>query len=111
MNTTKTVITLALSTALGSTGIAQAGENPFGMQVLKQGYQVAEADARSQEGKCGASKAADKAVEAKCGASKAADKTAEGKCGASKTMTKAREGKCGEGKCGANKAKGMEGAE
>jgi len=38
------------------------------MQVLKQGYQVAEADARSQEGKCGASTAADKAVEAKCGA-------------------------------------------
>jgi uncharacterized low-complexity protein len=83
MNTTKTVITLALTTALGSTGIAQAGENPFGMQVLKQGYQVAEAAAKSQEGKCGASK----------------------------TMTKAKEGKYGEGKCGANKAKGLEGAE
>lgn len=109
MMTSKTAITLALTAALGSTGVALAGENPFGMQVLKQGYQVAEADAKMPDAKCGANKV----QEAKCAANKDAAKAAEGKCGTNKDAgamkdappMKAKDGKCGEGKCGANKAK------
>ena len=61
MNASKTAITLTLTTLLGSTGAAFAGENPFGMQVLDQGYQVAEAGTKTKDGKCG---------EGKCGAGK-----------------------------------------
>lgn len=101
MNTSKTAVTLALTAALGSTGVALAGDNPFGMQVLGQGYQVAEADAKMPEGKCGATKG-----EAAGGDM---DKAKEGKCGdKAKAGAKARDGKCGEGKCGASKAKPAE---
>ncbi|HEY9197928.1 MAG TPA: hypothetical protein VIR60_01100 [Gammaproteobacteria bacterium] len=101
MKTSNTALTLALATALGSTGAAFAGENPFGMQVLEHGYQVAEADAKMPDGKCGAKKV----EEGKC----AANKVEEGKCAANKAdMTKAKDGKCGEGKCGANKDKPAE---
>ncbi len=83
MITSKTAITLALTAALGSTCVAFAGENPFGMQALDQGYLVAEADTKAKDGKCG-----------------------EGKCGAAKgDATKAKDGKCGEGKCGAGMGK------
>jgi uncharacterized low-complexity protein len=94
MNTSKTAITLALTAALGTTGVAFANDNPFGMQVLNQGYQVAEADAKMPEGKCGAGM-------------KDAAKMEDGKCGAMKDGAKAKDGKCGEGKCGAgtNKSK------
>jgi len=91
-------MTLALTAALGTTGVAFANDNPFGMQVLDQGYQqLAEAkakDGKCGEGKCGAAaKDASKAKDGKCG---------EGKCGAAaKDATKAKNGKCGEGKCGA----------
>lgn len=86
MNTT--TIALALTAAIGATGLAHAAGNPFAMQSLSSGYMVA-ADDKGMAGKCGASK------------------TEEAKCGASKT--KAKDGKCGEGKCGANKAKTTEG--
>ena len=82
MNTTKTAITLALTAALGSAGVAHASENPFGLQTLDQGCQVAEADTKTSEGKCGANKSA--------------------------TNAKAKDGKCGESKCGANKGKAAE---
>ena len=95
MTTSKTAITLALTTALGSSGVALAGDNPFGMQTLGQGYQVAEADAKMPEGKCGAMKG-----EAAGGDM---DKAKEGKCGdKAKAQAKAKDGKCGEGKCGAS---------
>ena len=98
MNTSKTAVTLALTAALGSSGVALAGDNPFGMQTLGQGYQVAEADAKMPEGKCGA-----KQGEASGGDM---DKAKEGKCGdKAKAQAKARDGKCGEGKCGANKTR------
>jgi uncharacterized low-complexity protein len=103
MNTSKTAVTLALTAALGSSGVALAGDNPFGMKTLGQGYQVAEADAKMPEGKCGAMKG-----EAADGET---DKAKEGKCGdkaAAETGAKAMDGKCGEGKCGANKAKPAE---
>lgn len=100
MKTSNTAITLALAAALGSTG-ASAGVNPFGMQVLDHGYQVAEADSpmsnKMPDGKCGAKKM----EEGKC----AANKAKEGKCAADAAAAKAKDGKCGEGKCGANKAK------
>jgi uncharacterized low-complexity protein len=105
MNSTKTAVTLALTAALGSSGVALAGDNPFGMQTLGQGYQVAEADTKMPEGKCGAMKG-----EA-AGADMDKAKAKEGKCGdkaESKAQAKARDGKCGEGKCGANKAKPAE---
>ena len=63
--------------------IASAQGNPFQLNQLSSGYEVAGKDA---EGKCG---------EGKCG---------EGKCGEGKPKAKA-EGKCGEGKCGEGKAK------
>jgi len=115
MNVTKNSLALALTTALGATGIAVAEGNPFSMHVLSQGYMVSDAgtsgnEGKSAEGKCGASKASAKSAEgkcgeAKCGANKDAGKSTEGKCGASKTPAKSAEGKCGEAKCGANKDK------
>jgi uncharacterized low-complexity protein len=114
MNTSKTAVTLALTAALGSSGVALAVDNPFGMQVLGQGYQVAEADAKMSDGKCGAMKGEaaggdmDKAKEGKCG-DKAKAKAKDGKCGEeAKAKAKAKDGKCGEGKCGASKDKPAE---
>jgi uncharacterized low-complexity protein len=66
---------------------AYAAGNPFAAKTLDVGYQLAQADVKSDakatDGKCG---------EAKCGA----DKKAE---------SKAKDGKCGEAKCGADKKK------
>ena len=66
---------------------AHAAGNPFAAKTLDAGYQIAQADMKSdskaKDGKCG---------EAKCGA----DKKAE---------SKAKDGKCGEAKCGADKKK------
>jgi uncharacterized low-complexity protein len=119
MNTSKTTLSLALTALIGATGIAshaQAAGSPFAMQTLNHGYQIAAADDKAMEGKCGGKQAA----EGKCGgekdsaakASKATKegKCGEGKCGGSKAKSKAKavEGKCGgeKGKAG---AKGMEG--
>lgn len=69
----KTALTLALGTALAGTlaaaPVVNAAKNPFAMDSLKSGYQVA--DNKGKEGKCGG----DKGKEGKCG---------EGKCGGSK---------------------------
>jgi uncharacterized low-complexity protein len=104
MNTSKTAVTLALTAALGASGAALAGDNPFGMQTLGQGYQVAEADAKMPEGKCGAMK--DEAAGGDM------DKAKEGKCGdKAKDQAKAKDGKCGEGKCGASMTHPAEGGQ
>ena len=99
---------LAASFAMGS--LAQAADNPFAMQKLDAGYQLAQADKKT-DGKCGGSKGKDGA----CGGAKADDKKADGKCGASKGKDgacggdkkaaddKKKDGKCGEGKCGGAK--------
>jgi uncharacterized low-complexity protein len=80
----KTALTLALGTAfaasLAAAPAVNAAENPFKMESLKGGYQVA--DSKEKEGKCG-----------------------EGKCGGD---TKKKDGACGgdkgkEGACGGNK--------
>lgn len=87
----RTALTLALGTAfaasLAAAPAVNAAENPFKLDSLKSGYQVAEND-KSKEGKCGG----DKAQDGKCGGDKAKD----GKCGGDKAK---------DGKCGGDKAK------
>ncbi len=101
MASKKSAVTLALGTAFAASMLAgsyaQAADNPFEMQSLKNGYQVAQADdAKGKEGKCGG----DKKKDAKCGGDKKKDgKCGEGKCGGDKK----KDGKCGEGKCGGSK--------
>ena len=100
MNGKKTALSLAIGSAFAVTLVAasaaNAAENPFGMNALKNGYLLAAAhtgaapadmpaaDAKMKDGKCG---------EGKCGAAK----------GAAKKDAKMKDGKCGEGKCGAAK--------
>jgi uncharacterized low-complexity protein len=99
MASRKTALTLALGTAVAASfavaPLASADENPFELQSLKSGYQVA--DNKDKEGKCGEGKCG----EGKCGGDK---KKKEGACGGDK----AKEGACGgdkkkEGSCGGNK--------
>jgi uncharacterized low-complexity protein len=82
----KTTLTLALGSAfavsLAASPLLQAADNPFQMDSLKNGYQVAQAD-KQKEGKCGG----DKQKEGKCGG----DKKKDGKCGGDKK----KEGACG----------------
>lgn len=88
----------ALAAALGATfvasmaatPVASADSNPFAMQPLSSGYQLAD---KGKEGNCGGKKGS----EAHCGAK--GDK--DGHCGAVKD--KKKEGQCGEAKCGGNK--------
>jgi len=100
---TKNVVSLAIGSAFAATAafapIAHAADNPFAIKKLEAGYQLAAADDKMKDGKCG---------EAKCGADK---KKAEGNCGANKKKDgscgadKKKDGKCGEAKCGADKKK------
>ncbi len=81
--------------SMAAVPLANADENPFGMQKLNAGYlQVTEMEGKCGEGKCGENgKSKDKAK----------DKDKEGKCGeGDKSRDKEKEGKCGEAKCGAN---------
>jgi uncharacterized low-complexity protein len=103
-NTMKAAISMALlSGTLGVAATAVAGENPFAINELPSGYQLAEGDMEGKcgEGKCGEGK---KDGEGKCGEGKCGegDKDGEGKCGEGKCGEgdKDAEGKCGEGKCG-----------
>lgn len=100
----QTIASLAIGSAFAAATlapVAHAADNPFAAKPLPVGYQLAQADTKGMEGKCG---------EAKCGAEKAAaDKKAEGKCGEAKcgadtpSADKKMDGKCGEGKCGGTK--------
>lgn len=83
---------LAVGTALAAVSLtSHAGlSNPFAAKTLDSGYQLAQADTKTQDGKCG---------EAKCGADKAKkgmskDKKADGSCGGDKKK---------DGGCGADK--------
>ena len=101
------LVSLAVGSAFAAIAlspVAHAAENPFGATKLEAGYQLAQADSKAKDGKCGADK---KAAEAKCGADK---KGTDGKCGADKKADpkaagekKMKDGKCGEAKCGADK--------
>ncbi len=83
-------LTLALGTAFAATLAAspalRAADNPFEMESVKSGFQVA--DNKSKEGACGG----DKAKEGACGG----DKKKEGACGGDKKK---------EGACGGDKGK------
>lgn len=99
MKMKKSVAALGGALAVSLISLPVANANPFAMQSLDSGYQVAaeekkDAEGKCGEGKCGAGKTADKKADGKCG---------EGKCGASKTSDKKADGKCGEGKCGSGK--------
>jgi uncharacterized low-complexity protein len=72
-------------------GIAHASGNPFALDSLAKGYQVATAE-KTADGKCG---------EGKCGAKK--ETKAQDDKDPAIRATKAKDGKCGEGKCGARK--------
>jgi uncharacterized low-complexity protein len=96
LNTTRKTMALAIGTAVAALSpMAMAdthSANPFAATELSGGYmQVAEAEGKCGEGKCGGDKAKG---EGKCGGDKA---KGEGKCGGDKAKG---EGKCGEGKCG-----------
>lgn len=97
------IVSLAIGSTIAAITLApgvQAAENPFGANRLESGYQLAQADGKTKDGRCGG----DKKMEAKCGADK---KTAEAKCGAEKK----KDASCGaakkssEAKCGADKKK------
>lgn len=111
MKASKTTLTLALTAAIGMAGIAHAAGNPFALNALSQGYMVAAADDKAQDGKCGGAKDT-KAQDGKCGGAKDA-KAQDGKCGGAKEAktTKAKDGKCGEGKCGAKGANAKQSGE
>jgi uncharacterized low-complexity protein len=113
----KSIVSIAIGSAFVASAalapVANAADNPFAGAKLDSGYQLAQADTKAKDAKCGADKAkegkcgGDKAKDAKCGADKAkegkcgGDKAKDGKCGADKK----KEGKCGEAKCGADKKK------
>lgn len=87
----KKITTVAASAAIVASfaaGNAMADENPFGMQELNSGYNVAMSEGTCGEGKCGEDKS--KAKDGKCGG----DKAKEAKCGGDK----AKEAKCGGSK-------------
>jgi len=89
----KAVVTTAIGLASAlAFGAAHAAQNPFAMQDLGNGYQVAE---KGKDAKCGGDKAKEmKAKEGKCGAESKKGKDA--KCGGDKAKEmKAKEGKCG----------------
>jgi uncharacterized low-complexity protein len=66
--------------------LASAADNPFAMQKLSGGYQLAATDMT------------DKKMDGSC----SADKKKDGSCSAEKKATKKKDGKCGEFKCGAD---------
>lgn len=96
----KTTVAIAAGTAFAATfalaPVASAADNPFGMAKLDSGYQLAAADDKKKEGKCG---------EGKCGATKmSGDKMADDK----KMDDKKKDGSCGgdkkkDGSCGGKK--------
>ena len=101
MSKKNTALTLAVGSAFAASLMslppAAAGENPFKLESLQNGYQIAAAD-KSKDGKCGEGQCggAKKDKDGACGGDK---KDKEGACGGDKK----KEGKCGEGKCGGNK--------
>ena len=105
MAKSKTALTIALGTAFAASLAAApalgAADNPFKMDSLKNGYQVADND-KAKEGKCGG----DKAKEGKCGGTRprkaSAAATRPRKASAAGTRPKKGE-KAKEGSCGGNK--------
>ncbi len=103
MKTRKTQLILAAGATLAATTslpTVMAADNPFSMQTLDRGYQLAQAnmDGKKADGKCGA----DKKKDASCGSSKKKDAS----CGGDKK----KDASCGGDKkkdasCGGDKKK------
>lgn len=89
----------AVAGSLSAVSTADADTNPFGMSELSSGYmQVAQAEMKCGEGKCGGEKMKEqmkKAGEGKCAGAKPTDseKKADGKCGAMMEKEAAEESK------------------
>jgi len=89
----------AFAVSLAASPVVNAEQNPFAMNELSSGYQVAD-----MEGKCGGKKEREgncggkKEREGNCGGKMNKYEEGEGNCGAKKKARK--EGQCGEGKCG-----------
>ncbi len=95
MKTRRDFLKLAGAAIVGVSGVASAGENPFGFSKMDSGYaQVA------TEGKCGG----DKKLQGSCGGNKAGLKQSESACGGNeKPKVTHSSDKEMEGSCGANK--------
>lgn len=100
----KSKLILATGAAVAATAAlspAMAADNPFGMQQLSGGYQLAAADDKKKDASCGG----DKKKDASCGGDKKmGDKMMDDK----KMDDKKKEGSCGGDKkkdasCGAKK--------
>lgn len=105
-----TSLTLGSALALGAASVG-AESNPFAATELPQGYQLASAEHKSEQGKhgeakCGAEhkKSEAKCGEGACGGDMKTHKSEEATCGGDMhdkdTEAKMPEGKCGEGACG-----------
>jgi uncharacterized low-complexity protein len=75
------LLSLALGSAFAVAAISPAvAANPFEASKLDNGYQLAQADMKKKDGKCGEAKCgADKKKEASCGGDKKKDATCGGK--------------------------------
>ncbi len=75
------LLSLALGSAFAVAAISSAmAANPFGASKLDTGYQLAQADMKQKDGKCGEAKCgADKKKEASCGGEKKKDASCGGK--------------------------------
>ena len=105
----KKALSIAAGTALvaGSalSSIAVAADNPFALRKLEQGYQLAQADDKQKDAKCGSEH--QKNADGKCGSDKKPAKKAEKKTIPAKPdpkKSKMKDGKCGEGMCGGAKS-------
>ena len=78
-------LTMALGSAFAAVTVlpVYATDNPFAANVLDGGYQIAQTDMKTKDGKCG---------EGKCGSDK---KVKDGSCGGDKKK---------DASCGANKS-------
>ena len=108
MITKKTSLTLAIGTAFaaaaGLAPVAHAAGNPFGLQKLDSGYQLAAADMKKEAGMkkmTDMKKEVDKKTDGKCGEGKCggdkpvSEKMKDGQCGAADNKVKMKDGSCG----------------
>ncbi len=81
-------IGMGVAISLGSTAIASATSNPFTIEKLSSGYNLASSNENGN---------GDKGNDGKCGHAKC------GNNGSTSSDSKSGQGKCGQGKCSSNK--------
>lgn len=94
----------AFAASLAVSPVVHADQNPFAMKSLSGGYQVADADTKMKDGKCGTGKCGANKKKAEKEGSCSSEKGKEGSCHADKS----KEGSCSsdkgkEGSCHADK--------